>query len=156
VTSSTEAHPDTGSVDSSTGSTTTTTATESTGGGQPTCPIDDHFQCDVVPYDCSAVDEWSPFHCGAPTAWFDEHGCLRQACDDRNACPSGFECFDPREACGACIGPRPTCDEISGADPPACGCGNDGECHGLVCVPAELLEGDPCDWGGTSGGSSGG
>lgn len=135
-------------------SATTVTTTEESTTGEPACPIDDHFLCDEVPWDCSAVDEWSSFHCGAPTSWFDERGCLREACDVGAPCPAGFECFAPNEVCGVCFGPRPVCEESTGASGVGCGCSNDGACGGSVCVPAELLAGDPCPGGGTSSGSS--
>ena len=47
-----------------------------------------------------------------------------------------------------CFGPRPVCEESKGASGVGCGCSNDGGCGGSVCVPTELLAGDPCPGGG--------
>jgi len=119
------------------------TLMESSSGDGPSCEFDDHFRCEEVPWECT-YDEGSAFHCGAPTSWLDENGCLRQECGVDSTCPAGFECFAPHDACEVCVGPRPICDETETAEGVGCVCGQDGGCQGYVCVPSELLIGDPC------------
>lgn len=106
------------------------------------CEPDEAFQCEGVPYDCGG----GGWPCGLPASWIDANGCLRDACADDGSCPEGFVCFDPREQCGVCWAPRPTCSVMMAGDEEVCVCGQDGACEGTVCVAVEEWEAveDPC------------
>jgi hypothetical protein len=142
TTANTASSTDASSSDTSPSEPSTSESSTSAGPG-PLCEIDDHYMCDEVPWECFE-DPWSMFHCGAPTSWFDENGCLRESCDETGSCAAGFECFSPDVVCGICLSPRPFCEETKSSSGYGCSCGQDGSCGSRVCVPAELLEGDPC------------
>lgn len=132
--------------DSSEGSITSAETTDagSSTGTEHVCEFDEHFSCDEVPWDCRASEDHHGFNCGGPLSWFDEHGCLRNACDEEGLCADGFSCINPSQACGVCSGPQPNCEIVESSQGLACGCSQDGACGGSICVPAELLVGDPC------------
>jgi hypothetical protein len=120
-----------------------TSDAESSTGAVHVCEFDEHFTCEVS-WDCSAFEDRHGFNCGGPLSWFDEQGCLRKACDDNGLCAAGFACINPSQVCRVCSGPQPNCEDSESSQGLGCSCSQDGACGGSICVPAELLVGDPC------------
>lgn len=119
------------------------TATESSGATDATATIGDESEssesgsvgmCEQ-PGNCAMYPACERGECGTLESTFDENGCVRQECQDDDACADDERCYRAIEF-GGCAPSGVFCEDDEKTE--LCLCGSLPECGGGFCVPEEL------------------